>query len=62
RNCSTTVAHGDVTKYPVAEVDIEIKGIRKRVKVGVSDTQPKSVLAGTDVLAEFGAKTVEDYM
>uniref|UniRef100_A0A1X7U5C1 CCHC-type domain-containing protein n=1 Tax=Amphimedon queenslandica TaxID=400682 RepID=A0A1X7U5C1_AMPQE len=55
-------AHRDVTKYPVAEVDIELKGIRKRVKVGVSDTLPKSVLAGTDVLAEFGAKTVEDCM
>ena len=53
-------AHGDIAEYPVAEVDMVIEGERKRVKVGVSDTLPRSVLAGTDVIAEFGRKTVED--
>uniref|UniRef100_A0A1X7U211 RNA-directed DNA polymerase n=1 Tax=Amphimedon queenslandica TaxID=400682 RepID=A0A1X7U211_AMPQE len=55
-------AHGDVTKYPIAEVDMVIEGVKKRVRVGVSETLPRSVLAGTDVLSLFGDQTVEDCM
>ena len=33
---ATTIqcAHGDVSLYPLAEVDLEIDGIQRRVKLG----------------------------
>lgn len=46
-------------EYSVADVDMVIEGERRRVRVGVSDTLPRSVLAGTDVISEFGRQIVE---
>lgn len=46
-------AHGDVIEYPVAEVEIVIEGVKKNVKVGVSESLPQPVLAGTDILKQF---------
>jgi predicted aspartyl protease len=42
-------AHGDVSLYPLAEVNLEFEGIQMRVKAAVSDSLPVSVLLGTDV-------------
>ena len=42
-------AHGDVSLYPIADVDLEPKGIQMQVKAAVSNTLPVSVLLGTDV-------------
>ena len=42
-------AHGDVVTYPLARVDLEVKGKALTVKVAVSDTLPQSILLGTDV-------------
>ena len=39
-----------------------IDGVVKRIRVGVSDSLPRPVLAGTDVMKEFGKKTVEECM
>lgn len=38
-------AHGDVTSYQVVEVDMVIEGVKKTVRVGVSDSLLSSVLA-----------------
>ena len=42
-------AHGDVVTYPLAKVELEVKGRALTVKAAVSDTLPQSVLLGTDV-------------
>ena len=42
-------AHGDTVLYPLAEVEIELDGVRVRVKAAVADRLPVSVLLGTDV-------------
>ena len=42
-------AHGDVSSHPTAIVDIDVGGHKCRVKAGVSDTLPNSVLLGRDV-------------
>lgn len=55
-------AHGDITEYPVAEVDVVLEGRKRRVRVGVSDSLPRAVLAGTDVLREFGTEHIEHCM
>jgi predicted aspartyl protease len=49
-------AHGDVSLYPLAEVNLEFEGIQMRVKAAVSDSLPVSVLLGTDV-PELGSQT-----
>ena len=41
-------AHGDTTTYPLAEVVVEVQGVRFEGKAGVSETLPVSVLLGTD--------------
>ena len=53
-------AHGDITEYPVAEVEMVIEGVTKKVTVVVSNSLPRAVLAGTDGLKEFGEETVEN--
>lgn len=35
-------AHGDVSLYPLAEVDLELEGIQMKVKAVVSDSLPVS--------------------
>ena len=42
-------AQGDVVTYPLAKVELEVKGRALTVKAAVSDTLPQSVLLGTDV-------------
>ena len=42
-------AHGDITTYPVATVEIQVNGKQIVVEAAVSDTLPRSVLLGTDV-------------
>ena len=42
-------AHGDVVMYPLARVELEVKGRALTVEAAVSDTLPQSVLLGTDV-------------
>ena len=42
-------AHGDTISYPVALVDLLIKGRKITVEAAVSDTLPQSVLLGVDV-------------
>ena len=42
-------AHGDTVLYPLAAVDVEIRGKKFAVEAAVSDTLPASVLLGTDV-------------
>ena len=42
-------AHGDVVTYPLATVDLKVKGRALTVKAAVSDTLPQLVLLGTDV-------------
>ena len=60
--------HRDIFVYPLAQVDMEIKGRKLMVKAGVSETIPASVLLGTDVpdLAELlrssGLQQGEDVM
>ena len=44
-------AHGDVVTYPLAKVELEVKGRALTVKAAVSDTLPQSVLLRTDVPA-----------
>ena len=46
-------AHGDVSLYPIAEVDLELEGVQMQVKAAVSNTLSVSVLLGTDV-SELG--------
>ena len=41
-------AHGDMTLYPLAEVDMELEGLKMKVTAAVSDRLPVSVLLGTD--------------
>jgi len=41
-------AHGDTTTYPLAEVVVEVQGVRFEGMAGVSKTLPVSVLLGTD--------------
>ena len=53
-------AHGDITEYPVAEVEMVIEGVTKKVTVVVSNSLPRAVLAGTGGLKEFGEETVEN--
>ena len=33
-------AHGDVSLYPIAEVDLELEGVQMQVKAAVSNTLP----------------------
>ena len=42
-------AHGDVSLYPIAEIDMELEGVQMQVKAAVSNTLPVLVLLGTDV-------------
>lgn len=42
-------AHGDVSLYPLAEIDLKLEGVEVKVKAAVSDSLPVSVLLGTDV-------------
>ena len=42
-------AHGDVTLYPLAQVNMEIGGVPIKVEAAVSEKLPVSVLLGTDV-------------
>ena len=42
-------AHGDTVLYPLAMVDIEVRGKKMAVEAAVSETLPMSVLLGTDV-------------
>ena len=42
-------AHGEAVSYPIAAVNMEIDGVRIRVKAAVCKTLPVSVLLGTDV-------------
>ena len=55
-------AHGDITEYPVAKVDIEIDGVSKGVEVGVSPRLPRKVLIGRDLMDLFGIRGVESCM
>ena len=47
--------HGDMRKYPVALIELEVSGRKLKVRAGVSDHLPVAVLLGTDVpeLAEL---------
>lgn len=40
--------HGDVRGYPTGEVDVEIGGLRKRVKVGIAERLPYNMILGWD--------------
>ena len=40
--------HGDMTLYPLAEIDMELEGLKMKVTAAVSDRLPVSVLLGTD--------------
>ena len=42
-------AHGEAVSYPIAVVNMEIDGVKIRVKAAVCKTLPVSVLLGTDV-------------
>ena len=42
-------AHGDVTSYPLADIEIILDGQPLEVRAAVSSTLPHSVLLGTDV-------------
>jgi len=42
-------AHGDVTLYPLADVDLEVEGLSIQVEAAVSEKLPVDVLLGTDV-------------
>ena len=42
-------AHGDTVLYPLAEVDMELQGMKIKVEAAVSPNLPASVLLGTDV-------------
>ena len=42
-------AHGDNALYPLAKVDLVVKGVPLSVEATVSKTLPVSVLLGTDV-------------
>jgi len=42
-------AHGDTVGYPVARIEIRVRGQRVTVEAAVSDKLPHSVLLGTDV-------------
>ena len=44
-------AHGDTVLYPLAEVDMELQGMKIQVEAAVSPNLPASVLLGTDVPA-----------
>ena len=43
-------AHGDTVLYPLADVSMELDGVKLSVKAAVSDSLPVSVLLGTDTL------------
>ena len=42
-------AHGDVVTYPLARVELKVKGRAPTVKAAVSDPLPQLVLLGNDV-------------
>lgn len=42
-------AHGDLVKYQLANVEMEVEGHKLRVLAGVAEKLPHSVLLGTDV-------------
>ena len=42
-------AHGDITTYPLADVELVIDGVAQEIRVGVAQSLPHSVLLGTDV-------------
>lgn len=41
-------AHGDMKGYPMGKVNLEIGGIRKKVKVRIAERLPYDVLLGRD--------------
>lgn len=41
--------HGDIVKYPTAEVDLHFDGVRRRVKVVVAPSLPVPVLLGREL-------------
>ena len=43
-------AHGDTVSYPLAQVELQVEGRPVTVEAAVSDTLPRSVLLGMDVL------------
>ena len=43
-------AHGDTVVYPIAEVELQVEGRLITVEAAVSDSLPRSVLLGNDVL------------
>ena len=43
-----TCAHGDMKKYQLAEISVEVDGITHVLKAGVTDTLPRPMLLGTD--------------
>ena len=42
-------AHGDVTLYPLTDVEMEVDGLPIKVEAAVSEKLPMGVLLGTDV-------------
>ena len=46
---AVTCAHGDTVLYPMAEVEMELEGVKLQVTAALSDTLPVSILLGTDV-------------
>ena len=52
---AVTCAHGDTVLYPMAEVEMELEGVKLQVTAALSDTLPVSILLGTDV-PELGAR------
>ena len=42
-------AHGDITTYPLADVELVIDDVAQEIRVGVAQSLPHSVLLGTDV-------------
>ena len=54
-------AHGTTVLYPIAQVEIEIRGQIIEVEAAISETLPMSMLLGTDVpsLPDFLMKTLQ---
>ena len=46
---SVCCAHGDTVLYPLAEVEMEVDGVKIGVRAAVSEKLPVPVLLGTDV-------------
>ena len=42
-------AHGNISEYPTAQLEISITGITFKIRAGVSPTLPRQVLLGCDV-------------